>query len=248
MFESRISSGLWNNNLFPGSRMRIFPHGPMTWKVMQRSAWKNANWPTKQRKKYKVATPCIDDHQFLEEEMGSVGELAKVCFQIVLKCLFLARIGRPDFMVREQTCPCSSKMCILSCTRAWTQTRTRTRRSHHITTPTTTTMGWRFVTDSSWTLWHPSGSRQGHPRYTGARAREGRGWPDRHLVRHHSTRPIDKPWINRVCRNKSHCNLEIIQNGVKLVTNVWCVWCLTFIIHVNTDNTVMWETRHNNAD
>ena len=24
---------------------------------------------------YKVATPCIDDHQFKEEELGSVGEL-----------------------------------------------------------------------------------------------------------------------------------------------------------------------------
>ena len=28
--------------------------------------------------------------------MGSVGELSKVCSQIVLKCLYLARIGRPD--------------------------------------------------------------------------------------------------------------------------------------------------------
>ena len=44
---------------------------------------------------YKVATPCIDDHQFKEEEMGSVGELPKVCSQIVVKCLYLARVGRP---------------------------------------------------------------------------------------------------------------------------------------------------------
>ena len=35
---------------------------------------------------YKFATPCIDDHQFKEEEVGSVGELSKVCSQIVLKC------------------------------------------------------------------------------------------------------------------------------------------------------------------
>ena len=47
---------------------------------------------------YKVATPCIDDHQFKEEEMGSVGELSKVCSQIVLKCLYVARIGRPDIL------------------------------------------------------------------------------------------------------------------------------------------------------
>ena len=36
----------------------------------------------------KVATPCIDDHHFKEEEMGSVGELPKVCSQNFLKCLF----------------------------------------------------------------------------------------------------------------------------------------------------------------
>ena len=54
---------------------------------------------------YKVSTPCIDDHHFKEEEMKYVGELSQVCSQIVLKCLYLARIGRPDIpMVREQTC------------------------------------------------------------------------------------------------------------------------------------------------
>ena len=47
---------------------------------------------------FKVGTPCIDDHQFKEEEIGSVGELSKVCSQIVLKCLFLALIGRPDIL------------------------------------------------------------------------------------------------------------------------------------------------------
>ena len=45
---------------------------------------------------YKAATPCFDDHQFKEEEMGSVGELSKVCPQIVLECFYLAPIGRLD--------------------------------------------------------------------------------------------------------------------------------------------------------
>ena len=45
---------------------------------------------------FKVATPCADDHQFNEEEMGSVGELLKVCSEFVLKCLNLARIGRKE--------------------------------------------------------------------------------------------------------------------------------------------------------
>ena len=33
-----------------------------------------------------------------EEELKSVGEFSKVCSQIVLKCLNLARIGRPDIL------------------------------------------------------------------------------------------------------------------------------------------------------
>ena len=47
---------------------------------------------------YKVFTPCIDDHHFKEEELKSLGELSKVCSQIVLKCLHLARIGRPEIL------------------------------------------------------------------------------------------------------------------------------------------------------
>ena len=31
---------------------------------------------------HRVATPCLDDHQFKEEGIGSVGELSKVCSQI----------------------------------------------------------------------------------------------------------------------------------------------------------------------
>ena len=46
---------------------------------------------------YKVSTPCIHDHHF-KEELESVGEMSKACSQIVLKCLYLARIGRPDFL------------------------------------------------------------------------------------------------------------------------------------------------------
>ena len=49
---------------------------------------------------YKVSTPCIDDHHFKEEELKSVGERSKVCSQFVLKCLYLARIGRPIFYVQ----------------------------------------------------------------------------------------------------------------------------------------------------
>ena len=42
----------------------------------------------------KVATLCMDDHQFKEEKNESVGEMSTVCSQIV----YLARIGRPDIL------------------------------------------------------------------------------------------------------------------------------------------------------
>ena len=47
---------------------------------------------------YKVSHPCLDDHQFKQWELESVGELSEVCSQIVLTCLYLARIGRPDLL------------------------------------------------------------------------------------------------------------------------------------------------------
>ena len=50
---------------------------------------------------YKVSTPCLDDHNFKKEERDTVGELSKVCSNIVLKCLYLARIGRPAILWSE---------------------------------------------------------------------------------------------------------------------------------------------------
>ena len=47
---------------------------------------------------YKISTPCVNDNQFKEEELKSVGELSKVCSQIVLIWLYLARIGRPGIL------------------------------------------------------------------------------------------------------------------------------------------------------
>ena len=43
---------------------------------------------------YTVSTLCLDDHNFKKEELETVGELSDVCSQKVLKCLYLARIGR----------------------------------------------------------------------------------------------------------------------------------------------------------
>ena len=58
---------------------------------------------------HKVSSLCLDDHQSKQEELESVGELSNVCPQIVLKCMYLARIGRHS-MVCQQTCKSSHKM------------------------------------------------------------------------------------------------------------------------------------------
>ena len=91
MFESRISAGGTEKLPFP-QNLRI-----SSWSYNMEGHAKKcverycelANKTIQQL--YKVSTPCIDDHHFKEEEMKSVGELSKVCSQIVLKNLYLAR-------------------------------------------------------------------------------------------------------------------------------------------------------------
>ena len=84
MFESRISEGFssWSYDMEGHAKKCVERYCEL------------ANKTTQQL--FKVSTPCIDDHHFKEEETKSVGELSKVCSQIVLKCLYLARIGRLD--------------------------------------------------------------------------------------------------------------------------------------------------------
>ena len=73
--------------------------GHAIWKDTRKSALKDVvSWRTKRQRLYKVSTPCLDDHNFKEEELESAAELSTVCSQIVLKCLFLAQIGRPDIL------------------------------------------------------------------------------------------------------------------------------------------------------
>ena len=98
MFESRISAGA-TEELPCSENLRI-----SSWSYDMEGHAKKcverycelANKTTQQL--YKVSTPCIDDHHFKEEELKSVGDLSKVCSQIVLKCLYSARIGRPDIV------------------------------------------------------------------------------------------------------------------------------------------------------
>ena len=98
MFESRISEG-GTEKLPCSENLRV-----SSWSYEMEGHAKKcverycelANKTTQQV--YKVSTPCIDDNYFREEEMKSVGELSQVCSQIVLKLLYLARIGRPDIL------------------------------------------------------------------------------------------------------------------------------------------------------
>ena len=48
-----------------------------------------------------VATPCIDDHQTPPGDCEKTAEPSAVCAQIVLKFLYLARIGRPYFCCQQ---------------------------------------------------------------------------------------------------------------------------------------------------
>ena len=96
MFESRISAGR-TEKLPYSEKLRI-----SSWSYDMEGHAKKcverycelANRTTQQL--HKESTPCIDDHHFKEEETKSIGELSSTCSQIVLKCLYLARIGRPD--------------------------------------------------------------------------------------------------------------------------------------------------------
>ena len=94
MFESRISAGGTEKTTMLGKSVYLFVVPRYGRKKCVERCCELANKTTQQF--YKVSTPCIDDHPFKEEELKSVGELSKVCSQIVLRCLYLARTGRPD--------------------------------------------------------------------------------------------------------------------------------------------------------
>ena len=98
MFESRISAVRIEKLPYPQNlRFSLWSYDMAghAKKCVERYC-ELANKTTQQL--YKVSTPCIDDHHFKEEETKSVGELSNTCSQIVLKCLYLARIGRPDIL------------------------------------------------------------------------------------------------------------------------------------------------------
>ena len=104
MFESRISAGATEQLSETKATVKPDAETISSWsydvEVLAKKCGERycelANKTTEQL--YKVATPCMDDHQFKDQENRSVGELSTVCSHNVLKCLYLARIGRPDIL------------------------------------------------------------------------------------------------------------------------------------------------------
>ena len=99
MFESRISPGATEK--LPSSENPNISTWPCDMEGHAKKCVERycelANETTEQL--YKISTPWIDYHQFKEEEeLRSVGELPEVCSQIVMKCLYVARIGRLDIL------------------------------------------------------------------------------------------------------------------------------------------------------
>ena len=92
MFESRISAGR-TEKLPHSENLRTSPRSHVTEGHAKKCVERYCEFANKTTQQLdKVSTPCIDDHHSKEEELKSVEKLSKVCSQIVLKCLYLARI------------------------------------------------------------------------------------------------------------------------------------------------------------
>ena len=100
MFESRISAGAteklpgWDKPCAKTSAWSYDMEGHAR-KCVERYC-ELANKKTEEL--YKVSHPYLDDHQIKKDELENKCELSEVWSHIVLKCLYLARIGRPDIL------------------------------------------------------------------------------------------------------------------------------------------------------
>ena len=74
------------------SRM-VLRHGRTCSKVRRKVLWTGKQ---KERTLVQSFNSMLGWAQIQKEELEAVGELSNVCYHIVLQCLYLARIGRPD--------------------------------------------------------------------------------------------------------------------------------------------------------
>ena len=100
MFESRISAAATEKlSVWEKSQTKTLPWSKNMEGHAQTCIERYCELANKKVEQlYKISHPCLEDHQFKQEELETVGELSQVCSQIVLKCLYLARIGRPDIL------------------------------------------------------------------------------------------------------------------------------------------------------
>ena len=99
MFEARISTGatekyLGGRNTL-GNNLLVLRHGKSCGKCVERHYELAHN---KAGQLYKVSPPCLDDPNFKKEDLETVGELPTTSSKIILKCLYLDRIGRLDIL------------------------------------------------------------------------------------------------------------------------------------------------------
>ena len=73
---------------------------PATWEDMLENAWNGiANWHTRRLSNYtRFLVLAWTITKSKKEEMENEGELSEVCSHVVFKCLYLARVGRPDIL------------------------------------------------------------------------------------------------------------------------------------------------------
>ena len=99
MFKSRISAGGVEKIFVFHHDLRIYSWSYDMAGHAKKCVERYCELPNKTTQQlFQVSTPCIDDHHLKDEEMKSVGELSQVCSQIFLKCVYLARMGRPDIL------------------------------------------------------------------------------------------------------------------------------------------------------
>jgi hypothetical protein len=56
----------------------------------------------RQEKLRKVSTPCLPENQATDEELAHEGEMHAFAARILMKCLWLSRLARPDISFAVQ--------------------------------------------------------------------------------------------------------------------------------------------------
>ena len=88
----------WKN--YHARKIFVFLRGPTIWKVMPRSVWRDiVSWQTgRLNNSTKYLHHALMTITSKRKNWNLLENCQKVCSHLVLKCLYLARIGRPDIL------------------------------------------------------------------------------------------------------------------------------------------------------